>query len=32
MYTRLIDWLSDDRNAWPVVVVALVIVSYVAFH
>lgn len=32
MYGKLIAWLQDDRNAWGVVVVALVIVSYVAFH
>ena len=32
MYRQLIVWLSDDRHAWAVVVVALVIVSYVAFH
>ena len=32
MYRQLIAWLQDDRNAWAVVVVALVIVSYVAFH
>ena len=32
MYRQLIAWLQDDRSAWGVVVVALVIVSYIAFH
>ena len=31
-HSRLTTWLQDDRNAWGVVVVALVIVSYIAFH
>ena len=31
-HSWLTTWLRDDRNAWGVVVVALVIVSYIAFH
>jgi|LSQX01.1.fsa_nt_gb hypothetical protein len=31
MGNKLINWLKDDTNAWAVVVVALIIICYVAF-